>query len=48
MKIRVIKFSEKLLLGWTADLVNRLTYINDWLTKGPPKVFWIAGFYFPR
>jgi len=33
---------------WVNDLVLRLDFIQQWLLKGPPKSFWLSGFYFPQ
>lgn len=32
--------------SYVSDLIDRITMFNDWLSKGPPAVFWISGFYF--
>jgi dynein heavy chain len=34
--------------SWTDDLVDRLQFIQGWIDKGVPSVFWISGFYFPQ
>lgn len=34
--------------SWVIDLVERLHFINLWIEKGQPSVFWISGFYFPQ
>jgi len=34
--------------AWVIDLVARLDFINKWIDKGIPSVFWISGFYFPQ
>lgn len=38
----------KPLASWTEDLFARLSFARDWLTQGPPKAFWISGFFFPQ
>jgi dynein heavy chain len=34
--------------SWMDDLVERIQFINSWIDKGQPSVFWISGFYFPQ
>jgi len=34
--------------SWVNDLVLRLDFIQQWLLHGPPKSFWLSGFYFPQ
>jgi dynein heavy chain len=34
--------------AWTDDLMMRLKFINEWIERGVPIVFWISGFYFPQ
>jgi dynein heavy chain len=34
--------------AWTADLMDRLAFIQNWIDNGVPAVFWISGFYFPQ
>ena len=34
--------------AWVNDLMDRLGFINTWIEKGVPSVFWISGFYFPQ
>jgi dynein heavy chain len=38
----------KALNGWVDELLERLTFIQQWIDEGTPKCFWIAGFYFPQ
>ena len=33
---------------WVNDLVLRLEFIQSWLLLGPPRSFWLSGFYFPQ
>jgi dynein heavy chain len=32
--------------SYVGDLIDRINMFNDWLSKGPPAVYWISGFYF--
>jgi dynein heavy chain len=40
--------SLKPLASWFKDYVGRMNFMNDWLTNGPPKSFWISAFFFPQ
>jgi len=40
--------SEKPLSSWIEDLNKRINFLNEWIEKGTPKVFWISGFFFPQ
>eukprot|EP00616_Rhizochromulina_sp_CCMP1243_P013278 CAMPEP_0118981338 /NCGR_PEP_ID=MMETSP1173-20130426/30355_1 /TAXON_ID=1034831 /ORGANISM="Rhizochromulina marina cf, Strain CCMP1243" /LENGTH=196 /DNA_ID=CAMNT_0006931743 /DNA_START=1 /DNA_END=588 /DNA_ORIENTATION=+ len=40
--------SMKPLSSWMEDLVERLSFISNWVDHGIPAVFWISGFYFPQ
>lgn len=33
---------------WIEDLYKRIAFMRDWLRNGPPKCFWISGFFFPQ
>ena len=39
--------SLKPLAAWSRDLQLRWLQLTDWVEKGPPKVFWLAGFTYP-
>lgn len=34
--------------AWVEDLMDRMTFVDVWIEKGVPSVFWISGFYFPQ
>ncbi|XP_068082965.1 dynein axonemal heavy chain 1 [Anabrus simplex] len=40
--------SLKPLGAWVKDLKDRIAFLNGWIDKGIPTVFWISGFYFPQ
>ena len=38
----------KPLAAWVIDLVLRVKFIQKWIDKGIPEVYWISGFFFPQ
>jgi dynein heavy chain len=40
--------SLKPLSSWVKDLVLRLHFIERWIILGPPRSFWMSGFFFPQ
>ena len=40
--------SLKPLMSWFRDLLERVEFMNNWLTLGHPACFWISGFFFPQ
>jgi dynein heavy chain len=40
--------SLKPLGGWIDDYHKRIDFMRTWLTKGNPKSYWLAGFFFPQ
>ena len=45
---RVAYPSLKPLASWVQDLLQRVTFMTDWLKNGQPKSFWLSGFFFPQ
>ena len=38
----------KPLSSWIEDFMQRIAFMGDWLRNGPPKCYWISGFFFPQ
>lgn len=38
----------KPLASWFKDLSKRIDFMASWLYEGPPKSFWVPGFFFPQ
>eukprot|EP00929_Paragymnodinium_shiwhaense_P066427 TRINITY_DN33321_c0_g4_i1.p1 TRINITY_DN33321_c0_g4~~TRINITY_DN33321_c0_g4_i1.p1 ORF type:complete len:3770 (+),score=1255.81 TRINITY_DN33321_c0_g4_i1:195-11312(+) len=38
----------KPLNSWFMDFEDRVEFMSDWLTNGPPVSFWVPCFYFPQ
>lgn len=40
--------SLKPLSSWIKDYHARIAFMRSWLVNGPPKCFWLPGFFFPQ
>jgi dynein heavy chain len=40
--------SLKPLASWVRDLQLRVSFVGHWIVHGPPKSFWLSGFFFPQ
>jgi len=39
--------TERTLTSYVKDLLNRLDFIRDWATYGPPRIWWLPGVFSP-
>lgn len=42
------QLSMKPLASWIIDCNERISFLNNWIENGTPKVFWMSGFFFPQ
>jgi len=40
--------SLKPLASWIQDCNARINFLNEWIAKGTPNVYWLSGFFFPQ
>jgi len=40
--------SLKPLASWVKDLLERCAFINTWIAKGAPAIYWLSGLFFPQ
>jgi dynein heavy chain, axonemal len=40
--------SAKNLAGYTENLIQRLNYMNKWISEGIPEIFWFPGLFYPQ
>lgn len=40
--------SLKPLTSWYKDLIERVAFMQEWLSNGQPNSFWMSGFFFPQ
>ena len=40
--------SLKPLASWVKDLILRIDFIGNWIKWGPPRSFWISGFFYTQ
>jgi dynein heavy chain len=45
---RVAYPSLKPLGAWVKDLHQRIAFMSNWVVNGPPKCFWLSGFFFTQ
>jgi len=40
--------SLKPLASWMKDLIERVTFMENWLKNGNPTCYWMSGLFFPQ